>query len=122
MLLAALSKPISSENKFPLESASDIAFCQFRRRIGCGGKAITKHVGVVVQDGAERGGIEGPKCDSLGGPRFSSSIVNVEGRRVFGIAIENVDGVGVLGGVLSRGKRLGITNMAHTPARGNMWC
>ena len=51
----------------------------------------------MVQDGAERSGIEGPKCDSLGGPRFSSSIVNVEGRWVFGIAVENVDGVVVLG-------------------------
>ena len=71
----------------------------------------------MVQDGAERSGIEGPKCDSLGGPRFSSSIVNVEGRCVFGIAIENVDGVVVLGGYSEMEKHYEGQNGAHTCER-----
>lgn len=29
---------------------------------------LTEYVGVVVQDGIEGGGIEGPKSDSLRGP------------------------------------------------------
>jgi len=68
---------------------------------------VTKHVGVVVQDGTERSGIEGPKCDSLGGPRFGRSIIDVEGRWVLGVAIENVDGVGVLEGYSDGGKHCG---------------
>ena len=54
----------------------------------------------MVQDGVERGGIERPKRDGLGGPRLSSSIINVDRRWVFRIAIENVDSVGVLKGYL----------------------
>ena len=76
----------------------------------------------MVQDGIERGDIEGPECDSLGGPRFSSSIVNVEGRWVFRIAIEGVGGVSVLGRYSDMGKTLWIANMAHIPVRGSMSC
>lgn len=61
----------------------------------------------MVQDCVERGGIKGPKCDSLGGPRFGSSIVNVEGRWVLRIPIENVDGVGILGGYSDKGRQSG---------------
>ena len=42
-------------------------------------KVITKDVRVMVQDGVERGGIKGPKCDGLSRPRLCSSIVDVEG-------------------------------------------
>lgn len=52
----------------------------------------------MVQNGVERGSIKGAKCDSLGGPRLGRSIVNVERRWIFGIAVKNIDGIGVLGG------------------------
>lgn len=61
-----------------------------------GRKAITEHVGVMIQNGAERSGVERTKCDSLSGPRFTRSIVDVEGRWIFGVAIKNIDSIGVL--------------------------
>ena len=52
-----------------------------------------KDVRIVVEDGVEGSRIKGASGDGLGGPGLCACIVDVDGRGVGGVAIEDVDGV-----------------------------
>ena len=56
-------------------------------------KKLTKHIGIMVQNGGEIGRIERVYCDRLCGPTLSFGIVNIDRIWVGCVRIKNVDGV-----------------------------
>jgi hypothetical protein len=80
----------------------------------------TENVGVVIEDGRERARVEAAGCDGLSGPRGRRRVVDVHRRRVLGVAIHNVDGVGELQGMKSD-KNIDRA-ICNTLGRGSMTC
>ena len=58
-------------------------------------KKLTKHIGIMVQNGVEIGRVESARChgDRLHRPTLLGGIVNVDRSWVGNVRIENVDGV-----------------------------
>jgi hypothetical protein len=59
----------------------------------------TEDVGVVVKDRLERGWVKLARGDRLSRPRSRSGVVDMHGRVVLCVAVQDVNGVGELGEV-----------------------